>query len=71
MFINFDYSLTTTGHHTMFLLNTVLLIGLLVLYELLVVEENKLQKPAVKVLLPIFLVLVVCVGYAAYVQFAK
>lgn len=71
MFFNFPVVVTENIRELTLLLNTVVLICILVVMELVYSERPKEQRRHLRLFFPLCVVLVVLLAYAAYLQGAK
>lgn len=68
MFLRLPFQLTTNLQQTTLILNTVLLVGALVVVELVYSERPREQRRHLRYFYPLFLVLAGLLIYAAYKQ---
>lgn len=71
MFLKLPFQLVTNLQETVLVINTVLLIASLIIVELIYSEKPKEQRAHLKLFLPLFLVLVGLLIYAAFKQIGK
>ena len=71
MFLRLPFRLVVNLQETVLVINTVLLIASLIIVELIYSEKPKEQRAHLKYFLPLFLVLVGLLIYAAYIQIGK
>lgn len=71
MFLNIPFSLSANLQHIVLIINTVLLIAALIIFELVYAEKPKKQRRGLRYFLPLLVALVGLFVYAAFRQFAQ
>lgn len=71
MFLNIPFSFSANLQHIVLIINTVLLITALIIFELVYAEKSKKKRRALRYFLPLLVALGGLFIYAAFRQFAQ